>query len=511
MSELPGTVLDPAVGRTAEASTKKAIDTIGAASLDAAVDGLLNRHPAVGLAVGVVRDGDLVYFRGHGYADVASHRPITDDTVFRVASITKTFTAVAIMQLWEQGLIDLDAPAHEYLHSIRLRPARADFGPVTVRHLLTHTSGIAELRHPWQVFRSDFGESVSLADRLPDLAEYYATGLPVDAEPGTHFAYSDHGFAVLGQLVEDVSRTPLHQYFREEIFLPLGMHHCDLRRSRQVRNDLATGYTVGSHGPVPVVDREWITTGASSIYASSRDMACYLAAMLGGGANRHGRILKPDTLRQIYAPQYQPDPRIAGVGMAFSRFENRGHLLVEHGGVLPGFNSDIFLAPDDGVGVMAFTNGARGAMLWLPGAVGSLLNQVMGMPDPVIREDIPQRPEIWPTLLGRYLLPGRLSDFRARSMMGAGASVIVRGGRLVMRVLSPIPEMYHGFELHPDDPDDPYVFRIDLNRHGIGTGRIVFSSDPGRRGTELHFDLFPISARKSLHRRTGRPVDRRTS
>ena len=93
--------------------------------LETRVDEMLNRWPAVGMAVGVVRDGRLAFFHGHGLADIASSTPITEDTVFRIASITKTFTAIAVMQLWEQGLVDLDAPANDYLRAYRLIPAKA--------------------------------------------------------------------------------------------------------------------------------------------------------------------------------------------------------------------------------------------------------------------------------------------------------------------------------------------------------------------------------------------------
>ena len=113
----------------------------------------LNRWPTVGLAVGVVRDGHLAFFHGHGLADIASHTPVTEDTVFRIASITKTFTAIAVMQLWEQGIIDLDAPANDYLRTYKLIPAKASFRPATVRHLLTHTAGIREVLHPSGLLR----------------------------------------------------------------------------------------------------------------------------------------------------------------------------------------------------------------------------------------------------------------------------------------------------------------------------------------------------------------------
>ena len=103
--------------------------------LTARVGRILNRWPTVGLAVGVVRDGRLEFFHGHGLADIASNTPIAEDTVFRIGSITKTFTAIAVMQLFEQGLVDLDAPANDYLRAYRLITARTTHRPATLRHL----------------------------------------------------------------------------------------------------------------------------------------------------------------------------------------------------------------------------------------------------------------------------------------------------------------------------------------------------------------------------------------
>jgi hypothetical protein len=198
----------------------------------------------------------------------------------------------------------------------------------------------------------------------------------------------------------------------------------------------------------------------------------------------------------MFEPHYQPDPRIPGMGLAFSRGYIGSHRFVEHEGILPGFNSQIFLAPDDGVGVMAFTNGAKSAMLWLPGEVAGLLKHVLSVPDEEIRTDVPQHPEVWGDICGWYQLPARLTDVRLRAMTGAGAEVFVRGGQLRLRVLSPIPALYRGFPLHPDDDKDPYAFRIDLSEFGLGTARILFSGEPGAGATALHFDLLPLSLQK---------------
>ena len=272
---------------------------IDAVEMTVRIREILNRHPAVGLAVGVVRDGRLEFFHGHGVADIASNTPITEDTIFRIASITKTFTAIAVMQLWEQGLVDLDAPANDYLRAYKLVPATASWRPATVRHLLTHTAGLPETVHPWGALLPDWGESVKVGRPRPSLAQFYGGRLRVGAQPGTRFVYGNHGPATLGQLVEDVSGKPLDRYFREHIFEPLGMADSDLLRSERVRSRLATEYNLGASGPKSVTEREFVTAGAASIYSSPRDMARYLAALLGGRSNEHGSILRSATLASM--------------------------------------------------------------------------------------------------------------------------------------------------------------------------------------------------------------------
>ena len=464
------------------------------------VDAILNRRPAVGFALGVVRDGRLQSFVGRGLADVATGTPITEDTVFRIASITKTFTAIAVMQLWEQGLVDLDAPASESLRAFRLIPARSTHRPATIRDLLTHTAGVPEVLRPSDLLRPDWGDSVRLGEPIPSLAEFYRGAIRLVAAPGDRFAYTNHGFAALQQIVEDVSGEPFDRYLGEHIFGPLGMVDSDIVRSPRVVERLATGYTIGSRGARAVVDREWVTAGASSIYSTIRDISRYTAALLGGGSNAHGTVLRPATLAMMFAPHYQPDPRVPGMGLGFDRGQAGGHPIVGHGGILPGFNSQLFVAPDDGVGVIAFTNGARMAMLWLPTEVGRLLARNIGVEDDTVRSDVPHHPEIWGDLCGWYANPAKVTDIRAQLMVGAGAEVFTRADRLFIRLLSPMPVLYRGFELHPDDPADPDVFRVDLTDFGLPTARIIFSRRPGRRAAAVNLDIFPVS----LRRRPGR-------
>lgn len=475
---------------------------------------ILGRRPAVGFALGVIRNGRLDFFHGHGVADIASFTPITEDTVFRIASLTKTFTAIAVMQLWEQGMLDLDAPANQYLRTYQLTPAKPGIRPPTIRHLLTHTAGIPEVIHVSDLLHPDWGPfdarpgrySVKIGASLPSLAQYYRGHLQVVAEPGTAFAYTNHGYATLGQIVEDVSGLPLARYFRERIFQPLGMADTDLVRSERLASRLATGYVLAPRGPKAVPDREWIGAGADGIYSTTHDMARYVAALRGGGANEHGSVLKPATLATMFETHFQPDSRLPGIGLGFFRHDADGHRIVGHEGILPGFNSVSLVAPDDGVGLIGFTNGSRGAMAWLPFELGRLLHRVLGVPDEGVRSDVAHHPEIWADLCGRYEFPKRVSDLRNRIVLGAGAQVFVRRGRLMVRVLTPIPALYRGLPLQPGDEHDPYVFRLDLSRFGMAKVRVVFDRAVGTGATAMHTDLVsqPISLVRSPSTRRSR-------
>jgi CubicO group peptidase (beta-lactamase class C family) len=470
--------------------------TDGGFEFESSVAEMLHRRPVVGFAVGIVRNGRLEGIRGNGVADIATNTPIAEDTVFRIASITKTFTAIAVMQLFERGIVDVDAPANDYLRSYRLIASDPSWRPATVRHLLTHTAGLPEMAHLSGVVRPDFGESVLAGEQLPSLAAFYGGRLGVYAEPGTRFVYNNHGPATLGQLVEDVSGEPLERYFRDHIFGPLGMADSDLWRSERIRTRLATGYEIRSRGLKTVNERDMVTSGAASIYSTPSDMARYVAALLGGGSNELGSFLKPETLAAMFEPQYQPDPRIPGMGLGFFRKQLSGHLVVRHQGTHPGFHSEIAVAPDDNVAVMAFTNGAREADFWLPAEVSGLLKRILDIPDDLDSEDVPHRPELWDDICGWYRLSARLTDVRLRGMMGFGAETFVRDGRLMFRFLTPVPALARGFPLQPDEQGDPYVFRIDLSEEGLEPIRIVFGQDRTGVTDRVHLDLMPLTLDK---------------
>lgn len=460
------------------------------------------RHPAVGLAVGVVRDGRLADFHGHGYADIGSRTPVTEHTVFRIGSLTKTFTAIAVLQLCEQGLVDLDAPADRYLRSYVLAPARPGHRLPTIRQLLTHTAGLPQLLYPARAFRPVLGETVPRGQPVPSLAEFYRSRLGLIAEPGARHVYSNHGFATLGQIVEDVTGEPLGRRLREHLFEPLGMDDTALDRSGRIGAALATGYSLPAGGPRPVPDFDLVTTGAGAAYSTTADMARYVAALLAGGSGERGQVLKPETVASMFAPQYQPDPRVPGIGLAFFRQDLGSYPLVAHDGLVPGFNSQMTLAPQDGTGVLAFTNGARGAMAWLGGEVSAVIADILGVPVPAIRADIPHHPETWAEICGWYTFRGSFRD--AQKWLIAGARVRVRHGQLMLQPASPVPALVRGMLLHPDDAGDPWVFRIELPGLGLGTSRVVFTRSPGGGVASMHvgLEVGPVS----FDKRPGAPA-----
>src|SRR5215207_9029963 len=287
--------------RSIPGSTRMPYSRIDDLDLEATIAQVLDRWPSAGLAVAVIADGALAWFHGHGLADVAAKTPITEDTVFRIGSITKTFTAIAVMQLWEQGQLDLDAPANDYLRTFRLVPLKSTLPPATVRHLLTHTAGVGYWRRLSDLLRPGVGsgDRVGRSGAQP-LADYYRRGLPVEVEPGTKWVYSNHGFAALGQIVEDVSGEPLDRYLRDRLLNPLGMEHTDLVRSERVRSHLATGYVLRPHGLRPVADREVPIPGGGGMYSTTADIARYVGALLRMAAGEHGSVLRSETVASMF-------------------------------------------------------------------------------------------------------------------------------------------------------------------------------------------------------------------
>lgn len=321
--------------------------------LDAYVDEQMRTNGVPGAAVAVVRGGKVVHFRGYGEA--APGIPVTPQTPFQLGSVSKSFTAMAVMQLVEDGKVDLDAPVRTYLPWFRLADERAA-ATVTLRHLLSHTSGLSTRAGLQHASGQDAGEP-TLERMVRALAEARPT-----APVGEKFQYSNANYTVAAAVVEAASGVPFNQFLQDRVLSPLGMRQSFTSEEDAMAHGLALGHRLWYGYPVAAPGlTEWRgRIGAGAVLSSAEDLGLYLAALMGGGAVEGRRVLSPAGVETLFRPiaRVEPDARYA---LGWFVRERPGERLVYHGGDLHHFHADVVMAPDDGVGVAVLMN-ANSAM-----------------------------------------------------------------------------------------------------------------------------------------------------
>lgn len=330
------------------------------AQIEALITDHIKKYRLPALVVGILQRDRLAFSHAYGYADVETDRAVGWDTLFRLGSISKTFTAVGIMQLWEQSRLELDAPVNDYLKTYRISYPRRHALPVTVRQLLTHTAGVGPItsvtefldvfRHVtgWRIFRDE--------DKMRTLHRYYHGWLKTEAPPGSRWCYANSDFTTLGQIIEDISGQPFADYMRVHVFHPLGLFHTDFCLRQDLREALATGYRSKRNELQPVRFTEILQLGAGSAYSTPADIARYAQALVNGGANEHGRVLQPTTLEMMFKPAFQLDPSLHGMGLGFFINEFGTTFTVGHSGGVMGFSCSLHLLPQENLTVLLFTN-----------------------------------------------------------------------------------------------------------------------------------------------------------
>lgn len=446
------------------------------ADADDLVVQLMNLNPMVGLAVGVVHDGELVYSKGFGLADSATQRPVTPETTFLLASISKTFTGIGIMQLVERGLVDLDDPVTQHLSSFAFGHPAGE-RPPTVRDLLTHTSGVGELRAWADVLQGATGGlSVREGRRVPSLTEHYAKGLRAEVAAGGKWAYANHAFSALGQLIEDVTGQPFAEYMDEHVFAPLGMKRTTFERNADLQLAVGHGTKKGTVRAVPFT--QVVTGPAGGAFSCIDDLALYATALLNGG---RGLVLRPETLQSMFASHWTSDPRLPGMGLSFLREVVGGYDVVWHDGGWPGYSTSLLLVPSEGLAVIALSNSRTGAHTVAEGLLRSLLG-VPQVGDELPRAGIPESPQVWKDLVGLYAAPrGVLTSLRIHLLLGGELRVSVRGGHLMARSL--LGPMSKGVRLFPVSADDPLLFDAVGNAGGAAKLPVRLAFARGADGT----------------------------
>ena len=297
----------------------------------------------------LVQDGKISFKKGYGYANLNGQTPVDPDkTLFWVASVTKLVTATAVMQLVERGLLNVDESVNKYLRDFRLEESR--FSPVTVRHLLTHTSGLDG---------KEIGMAARTAADVMPLGKYVAQRMPRRAlPPGDVIMYSNYGYALAGHLVEAVTRESYAQYVRENILTPLEMRHSTIQQPlpRDLLSDLAVGYEFNDNAFQPVRDTFLHDLPAGGLVATGTDMARFMIAHLELGRYGDVRILNQGTALEMHRQQFTQHPRLAGRTFGFNERLAHGVRAIEHGGDLSGYASLLFLLPEERVGFFVACN-----------------------------------------------------------------------------------------------------------------------------------------------------------
>jgi CubicO group peptidase (beta-lactamase class C family) len=317
-----------------DAASQRAIDGYIAAKMRSA------RIP--GLALGIVRGNQIEYLKGYGRAD-ESGRPVTPQTPFLIGSITKSFTALAVMQLVEAGTVDLDAPVQRYIPWFRVADPEAS-AQMTVRHLLTMTSGLPQI-YETQLWTDQDDRALERTVRLLGTAR-------VNGPAGESFAYSNANYETLGLIVQAVSGRSYEDYIKERIFAPLDMRNSFASQDEAMRHGMASGYRWWFGIPVPVtLAYKRAELPAGYLISSAEDMTHYLSAQMNGGRYRDTSVLSPDGIAFTHS---EPAPGRYGIGWESLRVN--GRRLINHDGGTANFQSSLFFDPDARVGVIILAN-----------------------------------------------------------------------------------------------------------------------------------------------------------
>jgi len=319
-----------------------------AAFIDGIVPLQLAKDDIAGAVVVVVKDGKIVFEKGYGYADVKKKEPVKPSaTLFRVGSISKLFTWTAVMQLVEQGKLNLDRDVNDYL-DFRIPSSYPQ--PIPLRDLMTHTPGFEEAVNDLFVPKA--------SDMVP-LASYLKTHLPARIyPPGTVPAYSNYGATLAGYIVQRVSGMPFDDYIERNIFQPLGMTHSSFRQPlpRSLAPMMSDGYFLAS---APAGEYEIVQAfPAGSLATSGEDISRFMIAQLNGGQYGDTRILSAQTAAEMHSRQFGLVPSMNGMDLGFYQESRNGHMIFGHGGDTVFFHSDLHLVPDANLGFFVSYNSA---------------------------------------------------------------------------------------------------------------------------------------------------------
>ncbi len=317
---------------------------VTAGKIDAIVKEEMRKRHVPAASVAVLKDGKPLLERGYGLANVELNVPATAATVYEIGSVTKQFTATAVMMLVEEGKIGLDDPASKYLEGLP-----DTWRGITIRHLLTHTSGIksyTSLPSFMQNLRKDY---------KPDEIIKLSYEIPLEFKPGEKFNYNNTGYFMLGMIIEKVGGKPYGDFLRDRIFSPLGMTSTRVNNFKDVMPNRASGYEWSGAGFKNADFLSMTQPGGAGVLVSTvLDMAKWDAAL------NSEKLLKRTGLQKMWTPFKLNDGSLSNYGFGWEINNSPGHRGVSHGGGIPGFTTKIRRMLDDRLTVIVFTNSGSG-------------------------------------------------------------------------------------------------------------------------------------------------------
>ena len=412
-----------------------------------------------GVSIGLIYDQDLLWAKGYGFANLKKRTPATPATAYRIASLTKLYTATAIMQLRDDGKLQLDDPVIKYVPWFHLDDPFADSPVITIRHMLTHTSGLP------RELEGLYWDNVQFPDHDKFVQMFQEASAILPRE--TEYKYSNVAFSILGEIIANVSGEPYPDYVKNHILKPLGMEATEVVPTKDMP-ELATGYKYRQAGeprqPEPFLQFNAMTS-AAGIATSVEDMARFVSFQFTTGPAGGAQILKGSTLREMQRVQWLDTTWQSGIGFSWFIYKYPDMVQIRHSGLVNGFTSAVSACVDQKFGVIVFAN-ADDAPIW------DINNQAWKIIAPIVREVTavaekgPVADSSWEKYAGFY-------DWED----GSRSQVLIIKGEL--SVVDPRSE-------------DPWGERFRLENVSEGVFRMINGS---QKGELIRFDVDPSQKR----------------
>ena len=338
-----------------------------------------------GASIGIVYNGDLIYKKGFGYADVENKIPSTPDSRYRVASQSKMFTAIGIMILRDEGKLNLDDLIGKYLPWLKLKPFQETDPPVTIRQLLTHSSGISrDISNHWTDFKFPSSN---------EFRKLASTNLKLVYSPYSEWKYSNNGYTLLGAIIETISGKSFDDFIKEKILRPLNMSATSVVQDKAYQSSLAVGYgrkmPDGSCQKFEYVDVK-ATAPMSGISSSVTDLSKFVAWQMRLLYQNKTEILNTNTLREMQRVQFVDDEWRWGFG--FHIYHKGADDYIGHGGGHFGYRTQTSLNPKEKIGVIVNINSLDGEAYH--GQTWSITDRIFEWITPAIKKSVDEKSEI---------------------------------------------------------------------------------------------------------------------